>query len=93
MKKLWLILFCLSIALCFAHSSSAYENVNQGCLTCHPTTEDTGLHTIAAHSNCGSCHPGGVTGQNVLSRFCIACHPRSGPGFCQLVNFHVSFKN
>ena len=36
MKKLWLILFCLSIALCFAHSSYAYENVNQGCLACHP---------------------------------------------------------
>jgi hypothetical protein len=90
-----IFLICAAILLVSPPAGFAYQNVNQGCLTCHPTAAGTGLHTVAAHSSCGTCHTGGVPGQNVLSSACIVCHPRTGTkGLCPLIDapVHASTK-
>ena len=96
MKKVLLIsLTVLAIGLFLTQTGFAYQNFNQGCLTCHPTAAGTGLHTVAAHSSCGTCHTGGVPGQNVESSACIVCHPRTGDnGLCPLIDapVHASVK-
>jgi hypothetical protein len=87
---------CFTTAMCLLITSSgfAYQKVNQGCLTCHPTAAGTGLHTIATHSTCATCHPGGIPGKNVLSSSCIVCHPSGNTGFCPLIDLpaHASQK-
>jgi hypothetical protein len=97
MKKLvtTMFLICAAMLLFSPQAGFAYENVNQGCLGCHPTTAGTGLHNIAAHSSCGTCHPGGAPGKNVESSACIVCHPRTGDkGLCPLIDapVHASTK-
>ena len=48
MKKLvtTMFLICAAMLLFSPQAGFAYQNVNQGCLTCHPTTAGTGLHTV-----------------------------------------------
>jgi hypothetical protein len=91
MKTFLSVIFLIfSVFILFSPQDGyAWQNFNQGCLTCHPTAAGTGLHTIPAHSSsaCSICHPGGVPGQNVLSSACIVCHPRAGgTGLCPLIN-------
>ena len=88
MRKLFItgVLLCSAIILIGAQTGFAWQNFNEGCLTCHPTTAGTGLHTGAGHTNCASCHPGGVPGQNVLSSACIVCHPAGNTGLCPLID-------
>ena len=92
MKKLvtTMFLICAAMLLVSPQAGFAWNNVNQGCLTCHPTTAGTGLHTPHATQACSICHPGGVPGKNVESSACIVCHPRvGGTGLCPLIDAPV----
>ena len=59
------------------------------CLTCHggdnpyPGGE---IHSVSAHTACGSCHDGASTAGNVNASACIVCHPFGNSGECNLVN-------
>jgi hypothetical protein len=82
-----MFLICAAILLVSPQAGFAWTNVNQGCLAtgCHPTTAGTGLHTVAAHSSCGTCHPGNVFGKNVLSSTCAGCHTPEATNACPLI--------
>jgi len=92
MKSFLGVFFLLfSVLLFFSPQAGfAWENVNQGCLECHPagthgSATAPQLHGIAAHSNCASCHPGGTPGKNVLSSFCVDCHTPDATDACPLI--------
>jgi hypothetical protein len=61
-----------------------------GCLECHAVgqfgAQDGSLH--GSHSNCADCHDGTPAAGNVPVSFCLACHPSSNAGLCDLVNLH-----
>ena len=87
------ILFA-AILLVSPQPGFAYQNVNQGCTTCHPAPAGGGLHTPHASLTCGICHAGGVPGKNVEASTCIVCHPRGSTGLCPLIDLpaHASQK-
>ena len=87
------ILFA-AILLVSPRTGFAYQNVNQGCATCHPAPAGTGLHTPHASLTCGICHAGGVPGKNVEASACIVCHPRGNTGLCPVIDLpaHASQK-
>jgi hypothetical protein len=95
MKKMLItgVLLLAALFLAGAQQGYAYQQVTStpdgGCLNCHPTTAGTGLHTVSAHTNCASCHPGSVYAKNVMTSACIVCHPNAPdtPGKCNLINF------
>lgn len=91
MKKLITAVFliCAAIMLVYPLAGNAFNSWNNGgqggCNTCHPAAAGTGLHTKTAHTNCGSCHAGGVPGKNVAPSACIVCHPAGDTGVCPLI--------
>ena len=64
------------------------SNHIETCTVCHYTDD---LHDTTSHGSCGMCHEGG-TGEkgNVEPTACVACHPNSGAGKCNLVDIHGS---
>jgi hypothetical protein len=80
-----LFLICAALLLVSPQAGYAYTSWS-GCNTCHATEAGKGVHTIAAHSNCGTCHSGGTPGKNVSPSACIVCHPAGNAGLCQLIN-------
>ena len=83
-------LFCSAIFLIFAHSVFAYQTIEGGCLSCHTKNTLHDLHNSGAAGTpkCTECHPGTPGATPIPSSNCIVCHPRTGPGWCQLVSFH-----
>jgi hypothetical protein len=68
--------------LLYATDSSAYNNVNQGCLgSCHTQSSLMGVDMGAS---CTGCHESAGGDKKVLSAKCIVCHPIGNPGQCNL---------
>ena len=73
-------------------NSSAFYNVNSGCMLqdCHSAPADAGLHTSHSNlpDNCTSCHTGPPPPKkgDVLSSTCSFCHVLDAPGKCSVVN-------
>lgn len=55
------------------------------CSECHYPDD---LHEKDGHTTCDQCHDGTPGKGNVEPSPCIACHPVTGPGKCNLVNVH-----
>jgi hypothetical protein len=86
MKKIIVssVLCCLALLFIVAQTGFAYENVNQGCTTCHSVSTLHGKHT-----DCSKCHAGGATrAGTVYPSACDKCHPAESPGKCNLINAH-----
>lgn len=83
-------IFVFSVIACamfvYAQNVFAYENVNQGCTTCHSSNA---VHSVFSHTACINCHssPSGGSG-NVAPAKCAVCHPAGNPGACNLVVKH-----
>ncbi len=84
-----IFLICAAVLLVYPLAGNAFvswDNGGQGgCKTCHPAAVGAGLHTQAAHTNCASCHEGGVPGKNVSPSSCVVCHPAGDTGTCSLI--------
>ena len=96
MRKIWIVLLCISLCLAvafiFPHEGKSYKNVDEGCLVCHTVEYGSGdpdeQHNIHDGLSCTLCHEGTPESGNVYASSCIECHPSEGKGLCPLVNFH-----
>jgi len=88
------VAFCMAVAFLFPLLSGSWPNVDsEGCLkSCHGGGNpypDGEIHSVAAHTDCDSCHEGSYEAGNVYASSCIECHPTGGnTGKCELVLFH-----
>jgi hypothetical protein len=92
MRKLFItgVLLCSAIILIGAQTGFAWPTYEGGCDTCHgsgfPALSN---HTIHQGQACDICHANASGGDTPIpTSKCIACHPRTEPGKCNLVNFH-----
>ena len=102
MKKVGIAIFCVffcwMVALMYVpntvKSNPLVYSTTFWCLTCHDASLDGegSLMNVVAHESAGCkvCHDGTPAKWNVYTSRCIACHPASNPGRCELVLFHIA---
>ena len=63
-----------------------WNHMQYNCLDCHVVDA---LHEGLGHTNCAHCHNGPPQLDNVIPLNCVACHPLTDPGECNLVRLEV----
>ncbi len=66
-----------------AQDGYGFLKVSPGCANCHSFAGGAGLHTKHGAQSCAACH--GEPSSDVMAHSCTACHPRGGPGKCELI--------